>query len=86
MRCRNHSHGRIVSEWRRSDGRFVWTVTIPANSTATAHIPAKAVEDVREGGQALIKARGVKFLKLESGRVICEVQSGTYRFETSLSN
>ena len=79
-------YGRIVSEWQRGDGQFVWTVTIPANSTATAHIPARAAESVMEGGQALTKVRGVKFLKAESGRVICEVQSGTYRFETGLSN
>jgi alpha-L-rhamnosidase len=61
-------------------------VTIPANSSATVYVPAKAVEDVKEGGQALVKAQGVRVLRVESGRVICEVQSGAYQFETNVGN
>ena len=34
-------HGRIGSDWKIENGQFVWNVRIPANTTATVHVPAK---------------------------------------------
>jgi alpha-L-rhamnosidase len=76
--------GRIKSAWRKEDGRLLWNVTVPPNSTATAHIPAAAKEAVTESGKPLSQAEGVKFLKMEDNRTICELQSGSYRFETEI--
>ncbi|MEI8207179.1 MAG: family 78 glycoside hydrolase catalytic domain [Kiritimatiellales bacterium] len=84
-------YGKIVSDWKQADGRFVWNVTIPPNTTATAHIPAVSAESVSEGGQPLVKLsgismtkegnKGVKFVKMENNSAICELQSGNYCFE-----
>ena len=35
-------------------------------------------------GKSLAKVEGVKFTKIENGRALCELQSGTYRFESKL--
>jgi alpha-L-rhamnosidase len=73
-------HGRIVSNWRLKDGRFVLETTIPANSTATVYVPAKSAESVTESGAPLDKAKNVKFLRMEGDRVVLVVESGSYRF------
>ena len=47
-------------------------------------IPASSAEDVTESGKPLAKSEGVKFTKIENGRALCELQSGSYRFESKL--
>jgi alpha-L-rhamnosidase len=74
---------------------FSLNVTIPANSTAEVFIPASKADEVSEGGNLLLppgsaaqasatKAIGIKFLRMESGRAVCEVGSGDYRFVSTL--
>jgi alpha-L-rhamnosidase len=76
--------GLIESDWKRENGKLVWNVTVPPNTTATASIPASSAESVTESGKSLAKSKGVKFTKIENGRALCELQSGTYRFESKL--
>ena len=45
--------GRIESRWKRDGKRFVWDITIPANTSAEVHIPS---------------ANGYKTTTLGSGR------------------
>jgi len=75
--------GPIGCEWHQSFGKFELQVTIPANTTATVYLPAKAVASVTEGGQALAKISGVKSVKMEAGRAVVEIGSGSYRFESA---
>jgi alpha-L-rhamnosidase len=74
--------GPISVEWKKENGKLVWNVTVPPNTTATAYIPSSSAEDVTESGKSLAKSEGVKFTKIENGRALCELQSGTYRFES----
>jgi alpha-L-rhamnosidase len=74
-------YGLIESAWNREDDKLVWTVTVPPNTTATAHVPATSVEAVTESGQPLASAEGVTFVNMDSGRAVCTLQSGRYRFE-----
>jgi alpha-L-rhamnosidase len=84
VRCRYHSvRGPITTEWRRAANKFTLDVTIPPNTTATVLIPARSVDEVRESGMAADKSPGVKFLRLENGRAVLEVGSGTYQFATA---
>jgi hypothetical protein len=46
--------------------------------------PTASSESVTESGKPLAKAEGVKFAKIENGRTLCELQSGSYRFESKL--
>lgn len=41
------TYGTIISDWKESDHRF--TVTIPANTTATISLPANRIESVGSG-------------------------------------
>ena len=72
-------HGRIETDWKRDAGQFHLTVTIPANTTATVHLPA-IDGPITESGKAIEQADGVKLVSRDAGRAILAVGSGTYRF------
>jgi len=72
--------GEIASEWKRDGGNLLFNIAIPANTTATVSLPAKSAADIRESGQPLDKAAGVKFLRMERGRALLAVESGRYAF------
>ena len=73
--------GKIECAWKREGGAVKIEVTVPVGATAEVHVPAKSAEAVRESGQALGKAEGVKFLRMEGGAAVCEVGAGRYAFE-----
>lgn len=70
--------GPIDSYWKTAGGQMAWNVAIPANTTATAWIPA--VDLVRESGKPLSAVPGVSVLRTEPDAVVCELQSGAYHF------
>jgi alpha-L-rhamnosidase len=73
-------HGTIATAWKVEAGKLELEVTIPANTTATVHVPAKDAAAVTESGKPASTAEGVKFLRMENGAALFEVGSGTYRF------
>jgi alpha-L-rhamnosidase len=75
--------GRIAARWRRDSGRFVLEVNLPANTTATVHIPAKTVGGVTESGEPLDKVSGIEVLGFESGQLQVSLGCGKYRFVSS---
>jgi hypothetical protein len=79
----NSIHGRVASEWKKTDAKFSLKVEIPPGTTATVFIPAQTAGDVRESGGAAAKANGVKFVRLENGRAVFEIASGKYQFTAS---
>lgn len=72
--------GRIVSGWSRGDDGFRLSVTVPANTTATVYLPAADPASVRESGQEISAAKGVKFLRHEAECAVYEIGSGHYAF------
>jgi alpha-L-rhamnosidase len=76
--------GRIVSDWRIADGRLDLKVTIPANTTATVYVPTSDYAAIKEAGKPVADAAGVRFLRMEDGRTLFEVGSGSYHFTTPL--
>jgi hypothetical protein len=75
-------HGKIVSDWKRKGNKFVFKVTIPANTTATVFVPASPPGQVTEGGTPAERSDGVKFLRREGDRSVYGVGSGQYTFES----
>ena len=75
--------GRIASAWRVDRRDLDLDVTIPANTTATVHVPAAAGAEVREGGLALESASGVTLLRRTDRAAVLRVGSGTYRFRST---
>jgi len=79
-------YGRIASDWWFNDGIFTLNVTIPANTTATIHVPAGNLENVTESGRPAAKAEAVHFLRMDKGKAVFTVGSGRYEFVSKLPN
>lgn len=77
-------YGPIRSDWKKEGGKFTWAVSIPPNTTATAFVPARSENTVREGGRPAADSPGVKFLRHEDGRAVYKLDSGNYDFSSSL--
>ncbi|MHC1769799.1 MAG: family 78 glycoside hydrolase catalytic domain [Verrucomicrobiia bacterium] len=79
------AHGEILSQWKRTGGRFELALGIPANTSATVFLPARDRAAIRESGRALGDVSGVEFLRMEGDRAVLKVESGTYHFESTIS-
>lgn len=79
------SYGRIVSDWKRENGKLSLEVTIPVNTTATVYVPAKDVGAVTESGKRAMRVRSVKFLGMKDNTAVFSVGSGTYLFQSTPS-
>jgi len=75
-------YGEIISSWKRQDNKVIYSVTIPANSTATLFLNAKNVLD---NGKAILNGANAKkgdkenqlfSIKLNSGKYIFTVENG----------
>jgi alpha-L-rhamnosidase len=73
-------HGQIATEWKIEQGKLTLAVAIPANTTATVHLPVADSAVVTEGGQPATQVEGVKFVGSEGGESRFEVGAGQYRF------
>jgi len=81
VKCSYQSpYGEIVSNWKLENGSFIWNIRVPANTTATIYLPTKDKSSIKEGNKALLKAKGVTFLRMKNGRAVLTVASGHYSF------
>jgi alpha-L-rhamnosidase len=55
-------------------------VEIPANTTATVHVPCASARSVTEGGRPASKSEGLRLLRMESGAAVFRADSGRYDF------
>lgn len=78
-------YGKIQSSWQTAKDVLTYTVTIPANTSATLYLPAASAKAVKEGGQGISsKDSGITFIKHEQGKAVYEVTSGSYQFTSFL--
>jgi alpha-L-rhamnosidase len=75
--------GRVACGWTRDGDQFTLEVTIPANTTATVHVPATDAASVTEGGVPARDAAGVRLIRVEGDRAVYEIGSGSYRFTST---
>lgn len=73
-------YGTISSGWTFRDGIFTWRIAVPANTTATVHVPADDAGTVTESGAPVGKAAGVTVKGKEKGCLVLDVGSGAYEF------
>ena len=76
--------GRIGSDWKIENHRFIWHVRIPPNTSATVYVPATNESGVTESGHAAAQADSVRFLRMENHAAVYAVGSGIYRFESTI--
>lgn len=73
-------YGPIVSNWKRRAGLLTVEVVVPANSTATVHLPVDSATDVTESGAPLGQVEG---LTVGPANAI-DLVAGRYVFEWAL--
>ncbi len=76
-------YGEIKSGWKLENGKYVWNITIPANTTATIYVPTLDKEEVTEGGKPTAKVDGIRFVKWEENLAVFEIKSGSYSFSSN---
>jgi len=77
-------NGTINSNWKKSDNSFEWSISIPANTSATVYIPARSLSDVMESGKDISKAEGIQSVKLENDAAVVQLGSGEYKFVSKI--
>lgn len=77
-------YGRIACKWAVESGRLTLKVTVPVNTTATVYVPTQDVATVTESGKPTGDVSGVKFVRMEGGCAMFDVQSGNYEFMATL--
>ncbi|GIF66609.1 hypothetical protein Ais01nite_46440 [Asanoa ishikariensis] len=78
-------HGKVGSDWTQNDdGDLTLHVTVPANTTATVHVPAPNKGAVNEVGTGTSvdadRAPGVRYVGHQLDAEVYEVGSGSYTF------
>ncbi|RLD82329.1 MAG: alpha-rhamnosidase [Bacteroidetes bacterium] len=79
----NSIYGRIKSAWKLDKDKFIWNISIPANTTATIYVPTKDKEDVMEGSKLASNSDYVHFEGWEDNFAIFKIQSGNYSFSSN---
>jgi len=80
----NTIRGTIESEWSVSGGQLDLHVSIPANTTATVHVPAFEGTEIRESGNSLEDVDGIQELGREDGVAELLVSGGSYHFTSRI--
>lgn len=70
-------YGKIVSSWKRNEGKVEYHVEIPANSSATMNIKASAIT---LNGKDIVDSKSMKVLKNGDGTFIVTLNAGTKDF------
>src|SRR5512139_1949123 len=63
-------YGRISSAWTIEGTTLTYRATVPANTTATLHLPTSSAESVKEGGTDARGASGITFVRYENGKAV----------------
>jgi alpha-L-rhamnosidase len=76
-------HGEISSEWKRADGKLIWRIRVPANTSATVFVPSEPNAAVTESDVPVEQAEGLRVLGRDGNFMVCEAVAGSYRFTST---
>lgn len=76
--------GRIASEWKIENGFFSLDVVIPPNTTAAVYLPSNDSSKIQENGSGIAGNKQVRFVRMENGSAVFEVESGNYHFRSPM--
>ncbi len=76
-------YGNIIAAWEKNAGLISWSVTVPANSTATILLPVTDGQHLYEHGKLVTGNEGAIRAadKYMPGKQVYQVVAGTYHFE-----
>ena len=78
--------GKLSSDWRMENGDLVWSIEVPANTTATVIIPMASAKSITESGQDIFMKNGDGITYVgqnDSGDFVYTVGGGSYTFRAS---
>ena len=75
-------YGKVSSAWKMTGENLEMTITIPANTKATVHIPTTSASSVKEMDKLISSIQDIKILKSNNDEVVVELGSGDYRFQS----
>ncbi len=73
-------YGKVSSHWKIENGKLLFDIEIPVNTSATLHIPASSASDILESDKPVAAAAGIGVTGSANGYVILGVGSGIYHF------
>jgi alpha-L-rhamnosidase len=73
-------YGLIKSEWKKTDNKLEWNVTIPTNTTAEITLPANQLSKIFCNGKLITKIKSLTKISENSGSYAFLIPSGEYRF------
>ena len=73
-------YGETGSYWKLSERGFELTARIPPNTRGTIRLPGARLDQVREGGEPVAQAKGVRGARQDAAAVVVETGSGRYHF------
>jgi hypothetical protein len=76
-------YGLVTSAWELTQTTMHLNISVPANTHASVHLPAKALDEVSENGKPLQVGNGIVAFRISGEAAVIEVGSGHYRFVTS---
>jgi alpha-L-rhamnosidase len=80
VKCSHRSiRGMIESNWSTTDTGVSFVFVIPPDTTALLELPARAADELTEGGRAVTDADGIK--QLASGPTVRRLQVGSGRYQ-----
>lgn len=73
-------YGKVVSNWKKENGKIILDVSIPANTTGKILLPTKNVKNIVVDNQPIPQAKYVNGITTEKEVICINVNSGKYRF------
>jgi alpha-L-rhamnosidase len=73
-------YGTIYSEWDHQYSWRVFSITIPANTTATIYLPSPEGTTILESNMPLKSHRDIQWLGYQQGKAVFKAGSGKYKF------
>lgn len=73
-------YGKIRSEWKITGQKTVYTIEVPANTTATLFIKATNLNKVTEANQKIKQLKGITYIGQKEDKLAFTLLSGTYEF------
>jgi alpha-L-rhamnosidase len=72
--------GPLASAWRIEGDTIRWSVTVPPNTTAEAHVPTKDPSSVREHDAAVASSEGIAVVREAADALVLSLAAGRYAF------
>lgn len=75
------TYGPIKAAWLCEGGsELAYSVTVPANTTATLYMPVADGLELMENGRPVSSADDIQLVSIENGMAVCNLGSGSYVF------